>query len=199
MRLDELFGIGDTDAQKEAKQLAQKVKGLYNKTLQNLEDIMGQNAEAFEKSPLVAFRQWFEHVFDKEIKQVIKEPSLDNQITPRNINILMKPLVLLASQNHYLKPKTGYAGMVSLLQLTPLVDKKLIKVVDKFFGTFVEKGTKSKSDPKPEIEVGKEYDIPGKGKVKWAGAMWVDEKQQPLDKAAQAAMTQKAIDDGGGI
>jgi len=56
MRLDELFGIGDTDAQKEAKQLAQKVKGLYNKTLQNLEEIMGQNAEAFEKSPLVAFR-----------------------------------------------------------------------------------------------------------------------------------------------
>ena len=29
--------------------------------------------------------------------------------------------------------------------------------------------------------------------------MWVDEKQQPLDKAAQAAMIQKAIDDGGGI
>lgn len=199
MKLDELFGLFDGPEQKELKLLANKVKGMYGKSLENLEQVIAKNAKAFEQQPLEAFRQWFESFYDRPIKRVLDNDSLANTITKRNIQKLIKPLVLLASQNYYLKPKTGYAGAKSLVGIAPMIlknDRETLKVIDKFFGTFVEKGEGGPNDPNPPLKVGAEMDWPGVGKITWKGAMWVDEKNQPLPKEAQGPATQKAIDDG---
>ena len=59
-------------------------------------------------------------------------------------------------------------------------DRETLKVIDKFFGTFVEKGEGGPNYPNPPLKVGAEMDWPGVGKITWQGAMWVDEKNQPL-------------------
>lgn len=199
MKLDELFGIGDSAETKELKQLANKVKGMYQKSMDNLEQVKAQNKTAFQQQGFEAFTQWFESYFDKTIKRVLDDATLSNGVTKKNIAALEKPLVMLASQNYYLKPKTGYGGAKSLLDLAPMIekqDKDVLKVIQKFFGTFVKKGSGSQNDPNPPVKVGATMDWPGVGKITWKGAMWVDEKQQPLPKEAQGPATQKAIDDG---
>lgn len=199
MKLDELFGIGDSAEQKELKQLSLKVKGMYEKSLDNLEKVIAQNAKAFKEQPLEAFTQWFESFFDRPIKRVIDNDSLANTIREKNIQKLIKPLVMLASQNYYLKPKTGYGGAKSLLSLAPMVakqDRETQKTIEKFFGSFVEKGSGSQNDPNPDVKVGSKITAPDGTEYEWKGRMWVDAKQQPAPKELQGPFTQKAIDDG---
>lgn len=205
MRLDELFGLFGKGEDKELKQLAQKVKGMYSKAIDNYEAVLAQNADAFKQSPRAAFDKWFEHMFYKNIKRVVDDDNLHRQITDKNLPNLIKPLIMLASQNYYLKPKTGYAGAKSLVQIAPMIAKQdlpMIKVINKFFGTYLERGASKDVDPNPVLKKGTEITIPKGDAVpqdttfKWMGQMWMTDKNQPASKEMQGVLTQKAIDDG---
>jgi len=196
MRLDELFGLGKSAKQKEQEVLAKKVKMFYEKALENFEEILAQNEDSFKKDPLESFSQWFEHFFERPMSRIIDTPAITNQIKKNTIQQLIKPLIMLGSQNFYLKPKTGYAGSKSLIDIAPMVaknDRKLLAVIDKFFGQYVETGDQKKTS---EVKVGTQMDWPDVGIITWKGRMWLTDKNQPLPKEMQGPATQKAIDDG---
>ena len=198
MKLNEffdLFGKNDKASQEEAA-LAVKAKGIYTKSVNNLEKVMDRNAEAFDAQPLKAFSQWFQHVYDKSIEQMIKTKEI--KITDQNVTQMAKPLIALASINYYLRPKTPFAGFKKLVKIGDKViaDKQIMAIVDKTFGKFIEKGPQGQGvDVNAKPKTGTTYDTK-QGKFTWLGAMWVDEKQQPASKEAQGALTQKARDEG---
>jgi len=49
MNLNELFGLFSSDDEKEVKALAQKTKLFYAKAMENLENVIAQNGDAFSK------------------------------------------------------------------------------------------------------------------------------------------------------
>lgn len=201
MNLNELFGLFSSDDEKEIKALANKVKLFYAKAMENLENVIAQNGDAFSKQPKVAFEQWYEHYFDRPLSRVIDAPAIYSKVTNNTMDKLIKIFVLLGCQNTYLKPKTGFAGGKSLLQIAPLIfkkDPKSVAMIEKLYGKFVD-DKEPDFDPKDfssTVKIGAELDWPGKGKITWKGKMWVDARQQPLPKAEQGPATQKAIDDG---
>ena len=197
MRLNEFFDLfGKSDKKSaEEKALALKAKGMYTKSVSNLEAVMDQNAQAFDTQPLKAFSQWFEHVYDKPIDRLIK--TKDIKINDKNIAQMAKPIVALASINYYLKPKTPFAGFQKLMRIGAdvVTDKQIMTIIEKTFGKFLEKGSGSSVDVNAKPKTGTTYDTK-QGKFTWVGAMWVDEKQQPAEKQVQGALTQKARDEG---
>lgn len=199
MRLDELFGLFGKDDKLDTEEntLAVKAKGIYGKSVDNLEKVMDRNAEAFDAQPFKAFSQWFEHVYEKSIDRMIKTKEI--KINDQNIAKMAKPLIALASINYYLRPKTPVAGFKKLLRIGSRVvaDKQIMAVVDKTFGKFIEKGPTGQGlDINAKPKTGTTYDTGENGKFTWVGAMWVDEKQQPASKDVQGALTQKARDEG---
>jgi tetratricopeptide (TPR) repeat protein len=204
MNLNELFGLFSSDEEKELKQLAQKAKGMYNKALENYEQIVEKNPKAFQSQPVEAFYKWFEHMFYKDVKRILDFDELYRKITERNLKNLIKPLIMLASVNYYLKPKTGYSGAETLVKIAPMIakqDRDTLKVIEKFFGTFVRDGA-SKADTGGTVKIGAEITVPKGAAVPqdtvftWKGRMWLNDKQQPADKKMQGALTQMAIDQG---
>jgi hypothetical protein len=194
MKLDELFGIGKTNKkEQELKQLALKVKGMYNKALNNYEQIESNNAEAFDQAPLKAFAQWYEHMFDKELTRAIGIKSI--RVTDQNIKQLTKALIALGSLNYYLRPKTPFAAASTLVDIAPMVDKTIVKPIEQTFGKFVNQQGGNVIDPTAKPAVGLEYETP-QGTFIFRGQMWTNEKGQPAPKEIQAALTQKARDEG---
>ena len=202
MRLDELFGLFSSDEEKELKQLALKAKGMYGKSLENYEQIVAKNPQAFQQQPKEAFNKWFEHMFYKDVKRLIDFDELYQKITDRNFKNLIKPLIMLASINYYLKPKTGYSGAETLVKIAPMIakqDRDTLKVIEKFFGAFIRAGA-SKADSGGTVKLGAQITVP-KGEAvpqdtvfTWKGRMWLNDKQQPASKDMQGALTQMAID-----
>lgn len=195
MKLDELFGIGGKDRKKEQelKQLALKVKGLYLKALANYNQIENNNAEIFDAAPLKAFSQWYEHMFDKDLNRVIGIKSI--RVTDKNIRQLTKSLIALGSLNYYLRPKTPFAAASTLVDIAPMIDKEIVKPIQQTFGKFINQQGGNIIDPTAKPEVGLEYTTP-QGSFTFKGQMWVNERGQPAPKEIQAALTQKARDEG---
>lgn len=137
-----MFGLFDGPEKKEQKEMSKKIQGMFFKSLENFNDVSAQNAELFEENPKAVFDAWYEHWFDKTVETEVCNEELYYNIKMCPIERLIKPLIMLGSQNYYVDSRNHRIALQKLLEFAPLIDNdaETLNFIKEFFGGFLENG-----------------------------------------------------------
>ena len=74
--------------EQELRVLANKAKQMYQKAMQNYEEVEEKNAEKFDSEPTNSFNGWFTHMFKADPQKAIKSRNfLNNLVANKQISL----------------------------------------------------------------------------------------------------------------
>ncbi len=121
--------------EQELRVLANKAKQMYQKAMQNYEEVEEKNAEKFDAEPTNSFNGWFTHMFKADPQKALAIPGF--KLNDNNVKKITKLLTAYASQNYFLKPKTPFTGAQTFLKIVKAIDPELVSQADTIFGRYV--------------------------------------------------------------